>query len=239
MSRPKPTYAVRVSSRARHVRITLSLRDGLVVVVPRGFDRSRIPGILEQKKRWLEKAREKINEQRQFVEPGPSECLPARLSLQGIGEEWTVDYRQTESPHVTAVEGPGNRLLVSGDAGSTEACKAALGRWLNRKGHEHLEPWLERLADECGFELKRVRIGAQRTRWGSCSSRKTISLNAKLLFIPEDLIRYALIHELCHTKRLDHSRKFWALVNQHQPDYPVKNKQLRAAWRFVPAWLEV
>ena len=79
---------------------------------------------------------------------------------------------------------------------------------------------------------------AQRTRWGSCSNRKTISLNAKLLFIPEDLIRYALIHELCHTRRLDHSRKFWALVKQYETDYLVKDKRLRAAWRLVPAWFE-
>jgi hypothetical protein len=235
---PKPAYAIRESSRAKHVRITLLLRDGLVVVVPRGFDRSRIPGILEKKKRWLQKAQQKIAKQRQFVGPEPSGTLPARLALLGIGEDWAVDYRQTESPHVTVLERPGNRLLVSGDTDNTDACKAALGRWLKRKGHEHLTPWLGRLADEHGFEFTRVIIGTQRTRWGSCSSRKTISLNAKLLFIPEDLIKYTLLHELCHTKRLDHSRKFWALVKQLDPDYRPKDKRLRAAWRIVPAWLE-
>jgi len=234
----KPTYAVRVSSRARHVRITLSPRDGLVVVVPRGFDRSRVPGILEQKQQWLEQAQEKIDKQRQASESELPGALPERASLRSIGEEWAIDYRQTGSPRVTVFERPGTRLLVSGDVGDTNACKAALRRWLIRKGHEHLEPWLERLADKHGFEFKRVLVRVQRTRWGSCSNRKTISLNAKLLFLPEDLVRYALIHELCHTRRLDHSRKFWALVQQYEPDYKVKDKRLRTAWGYAPAWLE-
>jgi predicted metal-dependent hydrolase len=238
MDSPKPAYTVRESRRARHVRITLSARDGLVIVVPRGFDKSRIPAILEQKKRWLEKAQRRIGEQQPPVELAPAESLPVRVALLGIGEEWAVDYRPTESSCVTAIERAGRRLVLSGDAGSVDACRAALGRWLNRKGHEHLKPWLEKLAAEHGFEFNRILIRAQRTRWGSCSSRKTISLNARLLFLPEDLIRYALVHELCHTKRLDHSQKFWALVKQYEPDCRARDKELRAARRYVPAWVE-
>lgn len=233
-----PIYAVRVSSRARHVRITLSLRDGLVVVVPTGFDRSRIPGILEQKQGWLERAQEKIDRQAKSVEPETSGVLPGRASLRSIGEEWAIDYRQTSSPRVATLERPGNRLLVSGNVGDINACKAALRRWLIRKSRECLGPWLKRLADEHGFEFSRVLVRVQRTRWGSCSSRKTISLSAKLLFLPHDLVRYALIHELCHTRRLDHSRKFWTLVQQYEPDYRVKDRQLRTAWGYVPAWIE-
>ena len=64
------------------------------------------------------------------------------------------------------------------------------------------------------------------------------SLNLKMLFIPEDLIRYALIHELCHTEHLNHSREFWALLKHHEPDYTKKDEKLRSAWLFVPAWLD-
>jgi len=127
-----------------------------------------------------------------------------------IGEEWAVDYRATDSPYVTAVERPGNRLLVFGNTDNADACKAALRRWLNRKTHEHIKEWVERLAEDGEFELRRVLVKSQRTRWASCSKNKTISLNLKLLFIPADLIRYALIHELCHTERMNHSKEFWA-----------------------------
>lgn len=94
------------------------------------------------------------------------------------------------------------------------------------------------LAKEGGFDLRRVLVKSQRTRWASCSKNKTISLNLKLLFIPADLIRYALIHELCHTERMNHSKEFWAIVRDHEPDFRALDDKLRSAWRYVPAWLD-
>jgi hypothetical protein len=231
-------YTVKESPRAKHARLKLSLRDGLVVIVPKGFEHGRIPGFLEKKKLWLEQASERIEAQRKFFEPEPPGALPERLALRGIGEEWAVDYRPTESSHVTAVERPGNRLLVFGDTDDIEACRAALRRWLNRKTHDHIKTWITRLAQERGFDLRGVLVKCQRTRWASCSSRKTISLNLKLLFIPDDLIRYALLHELSHTKHLNHSRHFWTLLHHHERDYSKKDKKLRSAWQLVPAWLD-
>lgn len=234
----KRDYTVKESPRAKHARLKLSLRDGLVVIVPKGFDHGRIPSLLEKKKRWLEQATERIEAQRKFFEPEPPGVLPERLALRGIGEEWAVEYRPTESPHVTAVERPGNRLLVFGDTDNIEACKAALRRWLNRKTHEHIKTWVIRLAEERSFDLNRVLVKCQRTRWASCSRHGTVSLNLKLLFIPEDLIRYTLIHELCHIEHLNHSREFWALLKHYEPDYTTKDENLRSAWRFIPAWLD-
>ncbi len=235
----KYNYTVKESSRAKHMRLKLSLREGLVVVVPKGFDHSRIPSLIEKKKRWLEKASEMIETQRKFFEPEPPGSLPERLALRGIGEEWAIDYRPTESPFVTAVERSSNRLLIFGDTDNIEACKAALRRWLNRKTHENIKPWLLRLAEERDFEINRVLVKSQRTRWASCSKHKIISLNLKLLFIPEELIRYTLIHELCHTKHLNHSQQYWVLLKHHEPDYLVKDEKLRSAWRYLPAWLDV
>ena len=89
-------YTVKQSARAKHARLKMSLRDGLVVVVPKGFDRDRIPGLIERKKAWLEKANERIEIQRKFFEPEPSGSLPERLNLSGIGEKWAVEYRSVE-----------------------------------------------------------------------------------------------------------------------------------------------
>jgi len=233
-----PEYTVKESPRARHARLKLSMREGLVVVVPKGFDRERIPGILRSKKQWLERAHEKIETQRKFFEPEPPGKVPERMMLRGIGEEWAVDYRPTDSPRVAAVERDGHRLLVYGDTDNPAACKASLRRWLNRKAHDHLVPWLKRLADEKQFCLKRIFVKSQKTRWASCSRRGTISLNLKLLFIPSDLIRYVFLHELCHTRRMDHSPEYWVLLREHAPDYRSCDSRLREAWRFVPAWID-
>jgi len=230
-------YSVKESPKAKHVRLKVSARDGMVVVVPQGFDQSRIPGLLQRKKDWLEKATEKIDQQRKFLEPKPNGALPERITLRAVGEEWAIEYRLTGSPKVTAVERPGRRLLVYGDLDNIEACKNALKRWLNRKVHEYIVPWLEGLAAEKLFPLNRVLVKSQKTRWASCSKHRTITLNVKVLFLNSELLRYVLYHELCHTRILNHSTQYWALVRGYIRNHRELDEQLRAAWRFVPAWV--
>ena len=78
----------------------------------------------------------------------------------------------------------------------------------------------------------------QRTRWGSCSSRGTISLNAKLLFLPEELVDYLIVHELCHTHDPDHSQRFWGLLQRHRPFARELDHRLSGVAGMVPAWLD-
>jgi hypothetical protein len=109
---------------------------------------------------------------------------------------------------------------------------------LSRKAGERLVPWLEELARQHGFSFRRVLVRSQRTRWASYSQRGTISLNLKLLFLPSALVRYVLIHELCHTVHANHSRRFWNLVQQNDPEARKNDHELRDAWRHVPAWMD-
>jgi len=109
---------------------------------------------------------------------------------------------------------------------------------LARDARAHLLPRLQALSRETGLRYRRARIAGQQTLWGSCSSRGTISLNYKLLFLPRELARYVLVHELAHTVHADHSPAFWGLVRRHEPDYEDLHDQLRDAGRWVPAWAE-
>jgi predicted metal-dependent hydrolase len=77
----------------------------------------------------------------------------------------------------------------------------------------------------------------QRSRWGSCSPKLKISLNASLLFLPPHLVRYVLVHELCHTRHLDHSRRFWSLVARHEPLHKDRRRELAALRYEVPGWV--
>lgn len=74
---------------------------------------------------------------------------------------------------------------------------------------------LHYLADKHGFSFNKVSIRNQRTRWGSCSYKKNISLNMKLVLLPDELVDYVILHELVHTKIHDHSKKFWAELDKH------------------------
>lgn len=77
------------------------------------------------------------------------------------------------------------------------------------------------------FSYKRVSIRNQKTRWGSCSKTGTLSFSYRLLLIPEAVRDYVLVHELCHTREMNHSRRFWNLVSQTIPDYKALRKQLQ------------
>ncbi len=235
---PPHTYTVRVSSRARHVRLRLSLREGLVVVVPRGFDQSLLPALLAPRQRWVERTWARLQAGHgQRVAAAPAR-LPVALDLKAVGEEWKVEYHRTQSPYVAARGGSRRKLLLAGHTADRQACIAALRRWLNRKAHQHLEPWLAQLAREGGFRYSRVLIKAPRTRWGSCSATGTITLSLKLLFLPRELVRGVLLHELCHTVERNHSPRFWALLQHHDPEWRSRRRELRAAGKLVPAWLD-
>jgi len=81
-------------------------------------------------------------------------------------------------------------------------------------------------------------VRGQKTRWGSFSSRGTLSLNYKLLFLPEPLLRHVILHELSHSVHMNHSDEFWNLLHSLDPDTATHDKQLSEAWKYLPAWLE-
>jgi hypothetical protein len=77
------------------------------------------------------------------------------------------------------------------------------------------------------FDYKRVSIRNQRTRWGSCSSKKNLNFNYRVVFLPSELVDYLVVHELCHLEEMNHSKKFWALVEQTVPNCKDLAKRLR------------
>ena len=82
-----------------------------------------------------------------------------------------------------------------------------------------------------------MQLRCQRTRWGSCSIRGTISVNVCVAFLGQELLRYLLLHELCHTREMNHSRRFWALVGRHEVEYRRLDRELTGGWRSVPGWI--
>lgn len=78
-----------------------------------------------------------------------------------------------------------------------------------------------------GVSYDRIRIAGQKTRWGSCSSNKTLSFNWKLMLAPPKVLDYVVVHEVCHLGEMNHSPRFWALVESLMPDYKQQRKWLK------------
>lgn len=229
-------YEVRISHRARHVRLRISAHDGLTVVAPPTFDLSRIPAIVETKKSWIAAHVERFAACGQFSGQTSQDTLPEVITLPALGESWRVEYCATKSRSVAAMSDGNGRLVVRGAIGDEHACRAAMRRWLARRAADRIVPWLEEISEQHGLPFSRVVIKGQKTRWGSCSRQKTISLNYKLLFLDPPVVRYILLHELCHTKQLNHSHKFWALVMSLEPGYRDMVKELGPGMQLVPGW---
>ena len=98
------------------------------------------------------------------------------------------------------------------------------------KAKEYLATRLSFWSAKLNLPFNKLTLRTQKTRWGSCSSKGNISLNYKIFLLPENVSDYVIIHELCHTKIMNHSKKFWDLVVGFYPDYNEAKKYLR---RFV------
>ncbi|MDX2214233.1 MAG: SprT family zinc-dependent metalloprotease [Oculatellaceae cyanobacterium bins.114] len=243
----KADYRVRVSPKAKHVCIKVSHSGDVEVVVPKGFDQRHIPDIVQRRRDWIAKTIQRIEAERQGMRTEPGDAMPQVISLRSLPEEWTVTYRPTSEPHlkvVLAIAPKGellrttHQLVLQGPIQHLDLCQQVLRRWLHRKAHLHLVPWLEQVSDQIRLPFSTASVRGQKTRWASCSNKKSISLNYKLLFLPPHLVRYVLIHELCHTIHLNHSSAFWALVEEKEPNYKNLDSELRTAWRYVPEWVE-
>ena len=211
-------YRIRTSPRARNLRLTVSLRDGLTVVVPRNYDHRRIPAIVEKKRSWIEAHLRRFADISGAVDRVPVVALPETLELPALGESWLIEYRPTNTRVVgVIIELPG-RITVYGAVHDHDACREALKRWLHLRTRDELVPWLARLAGQSGFKFNEALIRGQKTRWASCSSKGTISLSFKLLFLERDWVRCVLHHELCHTVCMNHSPRFWALLGGLEPE---------------------
>lgn len=117
--------------------------------------------------------------------------------------------------------------LAAEDRAAQDYIRTAALKALRIQAKSYLPRRLAVIANDNGLQFESVRFTNASTRWGSCSSRRTISLNIWLMQLPFDLIDYVLVHELCHTKHLNHSAQFWAAVEAIMPDYKVRRKILK------------
>lgn len=228
-----PDYELQVSRRARHVRIKVSPLGQVVVVIPVGTDPAIVPRVLTEKQPWLRRVLQRVAACQHHL-PASQTLQPDRIVLTALEEEWQVDYLPNTAPKLTAAEMPQRLQLNRAASASDNAVQ--LRHWLQQRARQALPPWLCQVSEEFGLAFERVQIRGQKTRWGSCSSRGTISLNRNLLLLPAMTVRYLLIHELCHTRHMNHSPRFWQMVADCMPDYMQHEKVLRLATRNLPLW---
>lgn len=225
-----PSWGVRISRRARRLTVRVFPGGRVEVVVPPGTRPQLVQQFVARHRDWIQR---KVEELR-HVAGGLSNALPAEILFPASGQRYAVEYQPARHP--PRLRHCGERLLVSGELEREALVRHLLQRWLLRAAHGHLVPLLAATARQHGLDFRRAQVRRQRTRWGSCSRAGTISLNACLMFQSPDVVRYLLVHELAHTVHMNHSRRFWRLVERMEGDWQVLDRELGRGWRHVPGW---
>jgi len=221
-----PSYQVRISQRAKRMQLKVSPLGAVEVVLPKNIHPKHVTRFVAEHQTWIKQT------QQQMAERYPAEeLLPGRLAFAATSQQWQLEYLDGKSARVAEID---NALKVYSQ--DDESAQKALQQWLNRRASEVLVPWLHNVSDELGLTFQRAMIRAQKTRWGSCSSNGTISINRALLFMPPETVRYLFVHELCHTKEMNHSARYWALVEHYMPDYREHEQVLNSGMRLIPRW---
>ena len=224
LSRTQKEYSIRRSAKASRLTLKVSPAGAAEVVIPYFTSYSEAQNFIEKNSLWLERALRKLANTPAAPRKAEPEYYPAHFNLRFSGRNLPLSYEWKDVCWV-GVRETGDSLLVTGAVLNAEQVHQALRDYLLRRAHELLEPLMKQTSAECGIPYKEVTFRLQQRRWGSCSGRKHISLNALLLFFPPEYARYVMIHELCHTREMNHSANFWRLVATFCRDY----KYLRSA----------
>lgn len=223
-------WQLRVSRRVRHARLQIKPFGGLEVVIPPRFPRHQVAELVARHADW---ARRQLTRQSQLR---LSVRLPAHLTLAFDNSSTPVIYiADPLQINLDMFAEPATENIVI-DADDHRGRSRGLRNWIRRRAWKSFPALLDEISSSTGLGFNKLSIRSQKTRWGSCSIRGNISLNDQLLFMPAKTVEYLMIHELCHTRHLNHSSAFWALVKHHCADYRRHEQLLSESRNRVPDW---
>jgi len=227
-------FHIRRSLRAKRLRISINLLGQIEVIAPKNVYARDIDHFIQSHREWIRRKKHQVDSMRSME---LNTSMPTLINLPAIKEQWHVTYTvgllnlKTGKEHVT--KNNSLHLSINHDSQSSDLLK----KWLNKKAKSALLPWLEKVSNETGLPYSQASIRGQKTRWGSCSADKNISLNRCMLFLQPEQVRYLMIHELCHTLEMNHSSRFWKLVSRYVPDYQHQEARVNECCYRLPRWV--
>ena len=219
-------YRLRRSSRARRMRLVVT--PGQVeVVAPLRLKEDRVRAFVDSRRHWLRDKTEALR--RRSLEPLPRRFVDgAKVLFRGRYMGLRVEPADAGEASLRYASAFIVRLPRRLPAGERERqARDLVTSWLAGRALDEALAIVRRFAPRLGAGPRAVRIGCQKTLWGSCSPREVISLNWRLMAAPRPIYEYVVVHELCHLRERNHGRRFWRLVGELLPDYRERRAWLK------------
>ncbi|GBE26715.1 hypothetical protein BMS3Bbin03_00634 [bacterium BMS3Bbin03] len=213
------SYELHISLRARHLRLEIRSETGLRVIAPQNMPPEKVIEFIVKKENWILKhlcrtqqpLPKNLSDGETVLYKGRFHKIRAKIVP---GADFSVQLNDTT-------------FDVRLPRASEASLHTALSVWFRRQAKAQIVRETHRLAQEFGLKIGRVSIRSQKTRWGSCSSKRNLNFNWRLLMAPEEVLRYVIIHELTHVNEMSHSGRFWSLMAVRCPQYRQHRKWLK------------
>ena len=200
-----------VKEKRRTIKLTLTDDGNIKIHAPNYTTTHEINSFINSKKNWITKRQKKLNE---YKKPCFKTLREGDKCLY-MGKLYTLQINTGKKTNITIER---DNLILNKRSPDLDT-KETLIKCYKLLAKDILPDRVHIHAMKMSYKYNQIRIKSSKTRWGSCSSKKNINLNWALLMAPMNVLDYVVIHELCHLKEMNHSRKFWDLVKKYDPNY--------------------
>ncbi len=212
-------YQLKRSKRAKKIIIRVEAPDQVRVTAPRFTSKAMIDKFVDQQQDWIyRQLKTQIKEQQK---------IESENHVQIFGKKFTKNHQFNPKLPTGVFIQDSQILLNFTKKYSPHLVQKELCLFLKKSGRTYFKKRVPELADKMNVKYKKLAFRQQKTRWGSCSSHKTLSFNWRLVHYAPELIDYVIIHELAHLRHANHSAQFWAYVGKYDPQYKQHRQLLK------------
>lgn len=212
------SYTTKYSDKRKTLGLVVERDKSVVVLAPAGTSQEKLDDFVRRKKFWIY---EKINNTPKFKEKKPEPQFKAGKAILYMGKNYRLEVVSESFEGIYF-----NHKFYINKSNLTVGPKL-LEQWYKEKALEKITPRVKQFADQMGVSYNKILISDLKYTWGSCTLKGNLNFNYRLIKAPHFVFKYIIIHELAHLLELNHSKRFWTIVQVQMPEYKDAKDWLR------------